>query len=181
MLAIDEEPTITHEQVLDLLTAAERADFTGNSPQNRADVTDDYATATDYTVGDRVKQSGNYWRAITAGTSTGITFRDMTGRQKLTDQYLELDGNDLAWEWMGTEWYPTYDLNFAAMNGWRLKAGIIASSAFSFGTDGQNFTRSQLFTNFLAMANVYEKKTPYTITIQQGPSTPTRSLDRRYS
>lgn len=52
------------------------------------------------------------------------------------------------------EWTPTYDLRWAAREGWLLKAGK-ASPQFSFTTDGQTFHRSELLDHCLQMARRY--------------------------
>lgn len=161
LIAFDDEPSLTEGQLDDLLSNAARADFSGNGPTNQAALVDAYATATAYTVGNIVEQNGNFWIATTAGTSTGITFALMRGMQVQTDTYLEIDG-DILWEWLGTEWSPTYDLNAAACAGWRVKAGKV-SHKYSFSTDGQTFTRAQWFQACLSMASQYEKKTAYTV------------------
>lgn len=57
-----------------------------------------------------------------------------------------------------TGWTPTYDLNSAAAEGWRRKAGKVAGS-FDFGTDGDTFTESQVFQQCVAQAERYQKKT----------------------
>lgn len=56
-----------------------------------------------------------------------------------------------------TGWIPTYNLNVAAAEGWRWKAGRV-SSAIDFGADGAEFKRSQLFKHCNDMAAMYEKQ-----------------------
>lgn len=41
------------------------------------------------------------------------------------------------------DWAPTWDINAAAAEGWRMKAAK-AAGRFDFTTDGQTFQRSQL-------------------------------------
>lgn len=51
-------------------------------------------------------------------------------------------------------WEPTYDLNAAAADAWRLKAGL-AAAQYSVTTDGATFQRNQIQEHCLAMATHY--------------------------
>lgn len=51
-------------------------------------------------------------------------------------------------------WSPTYDLNYAAAEGWRWKAGKVAGR-YSAQVDGATFQRQQLFAHCLRMAEQY--------------------------
>ena len=53
-------------------------------------------------------------------------------------------------------WTPTWDLNAAAAEGWRRKAGKVAGS-YSFASDGQSFSRSDMHAHCLEMAKMYRK------------------------
>ena len=56
------------------------------------------------------------------------------------------------------EWQPTCDLNAAAAEGWRLKAGKLAHQ-HDVTIDSQNFSASQKHTACMAIAEMYRKKT----------------------
>lgn len=62
----------------------------------------------------------------------------------------DFDHSDAAWE-------PTWDLDAAAAEGWRRKAGI-AASQFSFGEDGQRFERAQVYANCLSQAEQFARR-----------------------
>lgn len=51
-------------------------------------------------------------------------------------------------------WEPTYNLATAAAEGWRWKAGRVAGN-YSFGADGGNFSRSEVYQHCLQMASHY--------------------------
>lgn len=51
-------------------------------------------------------------------------------------------------------WEPTYDLNWAAAEGWRLKAGL-AAAQYSVTADGATFQRNQVFEHCERMAAHY--------------------------
>jgi hypothetical protein len=51
-------------------------------------------------------------------------------------------------------WVETYDVNAAAAEGWRWKAGKVAG-AFTFSTDGQSFQRAQIYAHCLKQAQLY--------------------------
>jgi hypothetical protein len=54
-------------------------------------------------------------------------------------------------------WVPSYDLYFAAAEGWRWKAGKI-SDVFDMSTDQQTFDRSQKVEHCMKMAAFYEQR-----------------------
>lgn len=51
-------------------------------------------------------------------------------------------------------WTLTYDLNFGAAEGWRIKAGR-AAHKFNFSEDGQTFQRAQIYAHCVAQADRY--------------------------
>lgn len=65
------------------------------------------------------------------------------------DGYLRSDGT--------ATWTPTWDLNSAAAEGWRRKAGK-AAARFSFGEDGQRFDRAQTYAHCITQADHYGRK-----------------------
>jgi len=54
-------------------------------------------------------------------------------------------------------WTATYDLDAAAAEGWRIKAGRIAGS-FDFAEDGQRFNLSQLYAHCIRQERVYRRR-----------------------
>lgn len=56
-----------------------------------------------------------------------------------------------------TGWTGTYDLNWAAAEGWRWKAAKVAGD-FSFSTDGQTFNRVEMVRECRAMAEMYGRR-----------------------
>jgi hypothetical protein len=73
----------------------------------------------------------------------------------LLDRARRADSTGLAFSDSG--WTPTWDLNAAAAEGWRRKAGKVAGS-FSFSTDGQSFNRSDMVKACLDMARTYSNR-----------------------
>jgi hypothetical protein len=53
------------------------------------------------------------------------------------------------------EWVPTYDLNYAAAEGWRWKAGRVAALT-SFSLEGQRVERSDMYDHCTKMADLYD-------------------------
>lgn len=71
-------------------------------------------------------------------------------------------------------WLPTYDLNAAAAEGWRWKAGK-TSDAIAFASQGDNYSADQLHAHCLEMARYYDARTgPRSI---KTPSVKTKPLD----
>ncbi len=62
------------------------------------------------------------------------------------------------------DWTPTYDLNAAAAEGWRWKAGKAASDV-TFTTDGQSVSMSHLIEHCERMARSYARRTTFTVTV----------------
>lgn len=55
------------------------------------------------------------------------------------------------------EWTPTWDVDAAAAEGWRRKAGI-AASRFNFAEDGQRFDRAQIYAHCIQQADFYARR-----------------------
>lgn len=64
----------------------------------------------------------------------------------------DVDGNAID----SDDWTPTYNLDAAASTGWEWKAGR-ATPGFSFGEDGQMFSRQQIFDHCMQMASQYRR------------------------
>lgn len=65
------------------------------------------------------------------------------------------DADDLDYSDAG--WTPTWDLDAAAAEGWRRKAGL-AATRFSFAEDGQRFDRAQIYAHCLKQAEHYARR-----------------------
>lgn len=57
----------------------------------------------------------------------------------------------------GMEWRPTYDLNAAAAEGWRIKGGKVAGD-FNFTADSAQFGKGDVLAHCLAMEQQYASK-----------------------
>ena len=55
-----------------------------------------------------------------------------------------------------TDWVPTYDLNRAAVEGWRWKAAKLIG-AYDFQADGASYSRSQMLAHCEKMAAQYAR------------------------
>jgi hypothetical protein len=64
----------------------------------------------------------------------------------------------------GSGWVETYDLNRAAAEGWRWKAGKAAAS-YDFSADGATFNRSQILAHCEKMAAQYQRRTVTTLEV----------------
>lgn len=62
----------------------------------------------------------------------------------------DLDATDAAWT-------PTWDLDAAAAEAWRRKAGL-AAARFNFAEDGQRFDRAQIYAHCLKQAEQYARR-----------------------
>ena len=79
MVSADIDPQLDSDAITDLLAQAARYDVNSNSPRNTPDAAT-YASATAYLPGDVVRSGSRYWRCLIPGTSTGVTFPDMSGQ-----------------------------------------------------------------------------------------------------
>lgn len=67
---------------------------------------------------------------------------------------------DEAGRWTTDAGYiPTYDLNRAAAQGWRMKAAKVANG-YTVKIEGRELNRAELVQNFLTMAKEYAKLAP---------------------
>lgn len=63
-----------------------------------------------------------------------------------------------------TAWTPTWDLDAAAAEGWRRKAGL-AAARFTFAEDGQRFERAQIYAHCMKQAAEYATRSMGSIPI----------------
>lgn len=177
MVASDTFPTLDGYELTDLLRLARRPDRWGildvgiplppdyvgfNSNwlpygYERTQADGDYAVwapSTDYALGKMVvprRRTGEVYVCQTAGTS-GADDPAWPKDGTVTDGTVVWAESDVI------VWQPTYDLNFAAAEGWRWKAGKTTDHV-TFGTQGDNYNAEQLHTHCMDMAKYYEART----------------------
>ena len=61
------------------------------------------------------------------------------------------------YDYADAEWTPTWDLDAAAAEGWRRKAGI-AAARFNFAEDSQRFDRAQIYAHCIQQASEYARR-----------------------
>lgn len=71
----------------------------------------------------------------------------------------DVDGFDYS----DAEWTPTWDLDAAAAEGWRRKAGL-AAARFNFAEDSQRFDRAQIYAHCISQAEQYARRSMGVIT-----------------
>ena len=150
MLAWDQDPALSADEVTALVVLARRADDVFRW------ITDDteWAPATVYALNDRrapITRNGHIYLATTPGTSGASEPAFPTALNATVT-----DGS-VVWTEAGGSWAPTYDLNAAAAEGWRWKAARVAGD-FTFTTDAQVFNRAEVSAMCLAMADRYQRK-----------------------
>jgi hypothetical protein len=173
MVAADTFPTIDGPSIDDLLRAARRPDRQGILDVDVPAADGSTRTAAEgkypvwqashaYTAGEVVvpaTRNGHAYTVTTPGTSgTGEPYWGTDDGSTTTD-------GGVTWtETTAVVWFPTYDLNAAAAEGWRWKAAR-TSDAVTFGTQGDNYNAEQLHTHCLDMARYYEGRVVRTIKV----------------
>lgn len=164
LVASDTFPTIDGPELTDLLRLARRPDFHGTYDVGVPFPDGSLRTETDgdYRVWEpnrayplntmRVprRRNGHVYKVSEAGTSG-----PEDPSWPLTPLGAISDGT-VAWvETLAIVWQPTYDLNAAAAEGWRWKAGRV-SDRITFGSQGDSYNAEQMYTHCLEMAKYYE-------------------------
>lgn len=141
-------PELTSEEVDELLALARRVDADGRRPYP-AWVPDRAYDAGDVVV--PTARNGHRYEA-----SAGVA-----GAQEPawpTDDGAAVDDATVTWTEAGPDlWVGAYDLYAAAAEGWRWKAGKVASE-YNFATDSQRFDRAQQYAHCLEMAAAYARR-----------------------
>jgi hypothetical protein len=152
--AADADPTLTVEELDQLLSGARRTDLAGCPP-------DDYQPwqpVAVYTLGAQVVPPVRNEHVYTATTVGGSGTSGATEPVWPTTSAATVVDGDITWTEDGAAaWVPTFELNAAAAMGWRIKAGKVAHR-FEFTADGATFSRQQLRQACLEMAKVYQKR-----------------------
>lgn len=137
MVAMDEEPTLSDQDLLRLLDKHVRGTV--------------WTAATVYAYGDQVipaTRNGRRYICAVAGTSAA------TEPDWPAVDFGEVTDGTVTWQEAGLDWTDGWDLEAAAHEAWMEKAAI-AASAHDFQTDQQSFTRSQLIAHCERMAGRY--------------------------
>jgi hypothetical protein len=150
MTASAEDPTLSSDELDALVKLARRADANGNRFYLA------WQAGRAYAVGDLVAPSprnGHYYTVTVAGTSD-----DAAPAVWPTGSGGTVVDDSVTWQESGAdEWVPTFDLNFAAAEGWRWKAGK-AAGLFNIAPDGNSFQRSQVYAQCIRQASEYASK-----------------------
>jgi hypothetical protein len=62
-----------------------------------------------------------------------------------------------GYDYSDSEWTPTWDIDAAAAEGWRRKAGL-AAARFNFAEDTQRFDRAQIYAHCIRQAEQYARR-----------------------
>lgn len=152
------DPALTSEEVYSILGLARVPDGFGNLPANTASASA-WETETAYLVGATVTAStpaDRWWLCVSPGTS-GSTEPDWPSLGGLPRGQSTVTDGTVTWLDAGSEWAPTWDLNYAAELAWEQKAAK-AAGRFDFTTDGQTFRRAQVLANCERMAARFRRK-----------------------
>lgn len=151
MTAWDSAPSLSSAQVTLLVRGARRVDADGVEPT----LYDEWAASAAYAVGDKVVptvRNGHVYEVTVSDGAAGATEPAWPTADGAT---VVLDG--VTYTEAGSEWTGTYDLNAAAAEGWRWKAGKVAGD-FTFGSDGQTFNRADMVKACELMARTYRNR-----------------------
>lgn len=151
MVAWDADPTLTSDEVDELLALSRVADVYGVMP----DAYDDAARSTAYVIGDlRVppERNNHVYRCTTAGTTASSEPAWPTASGGTVT-----DGGAVWTEYGSAPWRGAWDLNRGAAEGWRWKAAA-AANRFEFSTGGQSFKRDQVVAHCQQMAKQFAAK-----------------------
>lgn len=160
MVAYDVEPTLSSAEVLDLLKDAQRADEDGNS----FDSAPMWKAAYAYVVGDLVTpttRNGHLYRVTATDGSSGTTEPVWPTTDDAT---VTADGVTYQ-EYGATSWAPTWDLNYAAMNGWEWKANK-ATNTNQFIQDSRGTASDYTYLNCRRQAEEYRKKIQVSVPVR---------------
>lgn len=160
MVAASVFPQLAPEKIDRLLEEYRRTDSNDISPDDEVE----WAGETIHELGDVVvptDRPGTAWRVTLAGTTAATepvwpaagTIVDGTVTWSLADDIAVWDG--------------TWDLNRAAAEGWRIKAGLV-SNRHSFGSNQGNYNPEQLFEHCMRMAEHYGNKSFGSILLRSG-------------
>jgi hypothetical protein len=169
IVAADEDPVLSVDQTWQCIMASRAPDVAGNTWRNSADGSvGEWVASTAYLPGQVIAAGDRYWKCIVGGVSDAdepswpdlrgypVAGERITGLPK-TRPLRTVNDFGVVWADNGTEWAPTYDLDFAAMLAWERKAAI-ATSRYDFTTDGQTFRRGQVAAACREQAERYRRR-----------------------
>lgn len=149
MLQVDVAPTLSTEEVDDLLLQSLRTDANGYTPYSIWAASTIY-TANTYRV--PVVNNGHQYIVTTAGTSGS------TEPTWPTDSGGTVTDGTVVWTERGQYLYTsTWDLRAAASEGWRWKAAKVVSEYNVATGGGTSFQRSQKYEHCMAMAREFSR------------------------
>jgi hypothetical protein len=142
----ERDPVLSAAHMDQLVRLARRADTLGNAPDSYSA----WQPGVTYGVGDMVvpdPRNGRVYRATVAGAAgTSVPVWPASGTV--------VDGG-VTWTMAGAApWTPTWAINSAVAEGWRVKAGI-AAERYRFSTGSESFERNTVLENCLRMAELY--------------------------
>ena len=152
------DPALSESEISTLVDLARLPDPFGNLPTNVTTATA-WAASTQYLAGAVVTAdpaADRWWMCATPGT-TGATQPSWPSLLSRPRGSATVTDGDVVWIDAGSEWAPTWDLDYAAELGWEMKAGKVAGR-FDFTTDGQTFRRGQFITHCHQMAARFRRK-----------------------
>jgi hypothetical protein len=166
MTASTVEPTLTTQEVNDLLLWCSRADTNGNSPLVIVNAFDGAMTSgspiltsqalkfANVDVGLNIQVDGAgpvdiplETTVLSYQSATQVTLAASAGTTVVGAQIILARQNPL--------WNPSFALYWGAAEGWRWKAGKV-TNRYKFMADGGSFSREQLFDQCMVMAKEYE-------------------------
>lgn len=158
MVDADVDPTLTETEIERLVDRARQPDRAGNSPLNVATAAT-WQAGTTYRIGDVIRTTlhGDRWFRVWVPGVSGATEPQWPNLANRVVNRTRVSDGSVTWEDNGTEWNPTWDLDRAAVEGWRRKAGKVAGR-FRFATDGQTFDRQQLYAHCISQMHEYRRR-----------------------
>ncbi len=156
MCAATEDPALDRGELLDALNRAAVVDLAGNTQENVTTATG-WVASTAYLPGAIIRESGRYWRCVVGGTTDTVEPTWPLLNALARDERRRVTDLQVVWADNGTAWAPTWNLDLAAMYAWERKAAV-ASSRYTFTTDGQQFQRAQVAASCLSMADRFRRR-----------------------
>lgn len=161
MCAADTPPELIDDEIDDLLLRATRADRYGAWP----DTYTEWRALANVTTATRsvpTIRNGHYYAPSVGRTGT------TEPTWPATSGGIVVDGTVTWTEQGATTWLQTWDLNWAAMEGWDIKAGKVSDYA-AFGADGQSFNPQQITERCAERSRYYRSRiAPQSVCVGNG-------------
>jgi len=148
----DAIPTLTADDLDEMVAAARLADIDGNPPDTYQPWPGAGVSLAVGALAVPTERDGYAYR-VSAIANQGRTHTTEPLWPGATGTVVD---NEVTWEaWTLAPWTPTWSIDNGAARGWRIKAGKAAEDYdFSAGTD--RFNVNQVLENCLRMARIYE-------------------------